>query len=69
MLTKPKVRKYHLATLFAQDGSGSVSALCFEKPRRINLNKAYWTLSEKGVTCAKCLDKLAQITPPQTTQP
>lgn len=67
MIRKPKIRKYHLATLFAQDGSESVSALCFEKPRRINLNKAFWTLSEKSVTCAKCLDKISKLTPPQST--
>lgn len=35
--------------------NGAVSALCFLKPKRINLSKASWTLRDDAVTCEKCL--------------
>ena len=34
---------------------GGVSALCFSKPRAINLATATWTLRPEAVTCKKCM--------------
>ncbi len=34
---------------------GAVSALCFDKPRKINLNSALWTNRKEAVTCPKCI--------------
>ena len=34
--------------------NGGVSALCFAKPRAINLTRALWTLRDEAVTCKKC---------------
>lgn len=48
-------RKYHLASHFRKHGDGSISALCFKKPRRINLQQAYWTIRPAAVTCEACL--------------
>ena len=49
-------RKYHMAAHFLDDGS--VSALCFRRPRAINLRRALWTIRKSAVTCPKCLRKL-----------
>lgn len=38
---------------------GGVSALCFAKPRSINLKAASWTLQNSFVTCIKCRELLA----------
>jgi hypothetical protein len=46
-------KKYHKAALFAPDGS--VSALCFRRPRAIDLRRALWTTDDTAVTCVKCL--------------
>jgi len=46
-------KKYHKAA--KSDGRGSVSALCFARPRPINLAHALWTLRDEAVTCPKCL--------------
>ncbi len=50
-------KKYHMADL-VRDG-GKVSALCFKRPRAINLNVALWTNRTEAVTCKKCLRLLA----------
>ncbi len=34
---------------------GGVSALCFVRPRAINLKSATWTNRDEAVTCKKCL--------------
>lgn len=34
---------------------GEVSALCFKRPRAIDMKRASWVLSDSGVTCPKCL--------------
>lgn len=47
-----KVKKIHLANLIR--GDGMVSALCFVKPRPINLASETWTQQERLVTCKKC---------------
>lgn len=46
-------KKYHKAALFGQNGG--VSALCFAKPRAIDLERALWTTDDEAVTCKKCL--------------
>lgn len=47
---------YHKANLITKDGS--VSPLCAEKPRKLNLKKELWTTDDEAVTCRKCLKKL-----------
>ncbi|KKL91160.1 hypothetical protein LCGC14_1897460 [marine sediment metagenome] len=42
---------------------GGVSPLCAVKPRRINLKVATWTLTNRFVTCKKCLRKLTEQIP------
>lgn len=49
-------KKYHMAKLIGDDGS--VSALCSETPKPINLKVALWTLRKEAVTCRACLRKL-----------
>lgn len=46
-------KKYHKAHLFG--AAGGVSALCFARPRAIDLNRALWTTDDDAVTCKKCL--------------
>lgn len=46
-------KKYHMADKW--DLTGQVSALCFAKPRAIDLTVALWTMRPEAVTCAKCL--------------
>jgi len=46
-------KKYHMADKIGL--SGEVSAICFKKPRAINLKVATWTLRSEAVTCEKCL--------------
>jgi hypothetical protein len=43
---------YHKAALF---GTAGVSALCFRRPRAIDLTRALWTINDDAVTCPKCL--------------
>jgi hypothetical protein len=38
--------------------NGHVSALCFRKPRPIDLTRASWTLVDKFVTCGHCKQQL-----------
>ena len=51
-------KMYHFAHLWRADGS--VSALCYAAPRPINLRRVLWTIRTEGVTCKKCLAKLAR---------
>lgn len=44
----------HRAKHFANDETGRVSALCFKKPRAIDMKRASWTTSDKAVTCPRC---------------
>jgi len=46
-------KKYHMVHLLGSDGS--VSALCFKKPRPINLKVSGWTNQKKDVTCLSCV--------------
>lgn len=45
-------------------GDGAVSALCFRGPRPIDLSRASWTLRDDGVTCKRCLKKMAERAAP-----
>lgn len=47
---------YHYAAKMNADGG--VSALCFVKPRAIDLTRALWTIREGAVTCPKCKREL-----------
>lgn len=38
----------------AIDERGRVSALCFPKPRAIDMKRATWVMSDEAVTCPKC---------------
>jgi hypothetical protein len=54
------IKIYHMAHLIS--AKGHVSPLCAEKPRKINLRLAMWTIRKEAVTCKKCkrlLQKLA----------
>ena len=46
-------RLTHFAAQVREDGA--VSALCFSKPRKIDLSRAVWTNREEAVTCPRCL--------------
>lgn len=48
---------YHFAALISEDGG--VSALCYSRPRAINLKAGQsWTLRKEAVTCKRCLKAL-----------
>ena len=47
------MKPYHMADKVNR--KGGVSALCFEKPRAIDLTRALWTNRTEAVTCKKCL--------------
>lgn len=49
----PRKKPVHHAKHVNQNGD--VSALCFEKPRPIDLSKATWTNRAEAVTCKKCM--------------
>jgi hypothetical protein len=50
---------YHMAGLVATDGR--VSALCYKRPKAINLSRGQsWTIRPEAVTCPKCLKILRQ---------
>lgn len=51
------MRIYHRASLISDIG---VSALCYSKPRAINLKTHLWTTDDSAVTCKKCLQKMAE---------
>lgn len=50
------MKTYHKAHLI--NARGEVSALCFKKPKSIDLGKSLWTNRDETVTCKKCLDIL-----------
>ena len=53
----PPTRMRHRADKINQ--RGGVSALCFPKPRAIDMKRASWTAIDSGVTCPKCLQLIA----------
>lgn len=52
----PRRRTYHRAALIREDGF--VSALCFKRPRAIDMRRATWTIRDEAVTCPKCLEAI-----------
>ncbi len=65
MTAAPKPKVYHRAHLVSERG---VSALCFRRPRSIDLRRATWTNRDDAVTCKKCLAIIAERpTSPDTT--
>ncbi len=51
------IKVYHRFAGFSARG---VLALCYKRPRAINLRRGYsWTLRDEAVTCKKCLRLLA----------
>lgn len=52
---------YHFAALFSE--KGGASALCYVRPRAINLKAGQsWTIREEAVTCPKCIKAIAAST-------
>ena len=49
----PPARMYHRADKI--NDKGGVSALCFTKPRTINMRRESWTMTDASVTCPKCM--------------
>jgi len=45
----PLAKLYHKAGKMRSDGA--VSALCFARPRAIDLTRALWTIRPEAVTC------------------
>lgn len=62
ILAKPGADPYHdrkpVHYAACVSEKGGVSALCFSRPRAINLQIATWTVREAAVTCKKCRDLL-----------
>lgn len=54
----PDQKIYHMAKLIGPNGE--VSPLCADRPRKINLRRALWTLRAEAVTCAKCRKRLSE---------
>ena len=61
----PRIKPVHRAKHI--DPQGSVSALCFVKPRPIDLARASWTIRPGAVTCKKCARKADVMTRPTDT--
>lgn len=57
----PPTRMRHRADKI--DQRGRVSALCFQQRRAIDMKRASWTTSDIGVTCPKCLERIAGHAP------
>ncbi len=58
-------KNVHMAEIFNE--AGGASALCFRRPRSINMEIAAWTISANAVTCKKCLRLLRQQARTTTT--
>lgn len=37
------------------NAKGGVSALCFPKPRSIDMKRSTWVMSDDATTCQKCI--------------
>jgi hypothetical protein len=62
----PKPKAVHRGKFVDEDGN--VSALCYARPRAIDLSKATWTNRDEAVTCKRCLalmDALREATAKQ----
>ena len=52
VVTLRPTRIYHRGTKVNRNGK--VTALCFARPRAIDMTRATWTISDDAVTCPKC---------------
>lgn len=52
---------YHFGC--AVNEEGDMVALCYNRPRTIDLKIATWTIRPEAVTCPKCQKRLAATTP------
>ena len=52
----PKPKPVHWA--FRVNNRGGVMAICFDRPRAIDLIRATWTIRRDAVTCKKCLERM-----------
>lgn len=59
MNARPLGRIRHRADKINEQGG--VSALCFSRPRAIDMNRASWVMGDDGVTCPKCLALMKKI--------
>lgn len=57
MKRDPFTKLYHMADKMTADGR--VSALCFARPRAIDLRRASWTIVPTQVNCSACLKVMA----------
>lgn len=57
MKNNPYQKIYHMLDKIGQNGEAS--ALCFVRPRAIDLKKALWTICEEAVTCKRCRKAIA----------
>jgi len=48
----PPTRIYHRGTNVNRHGR--VTALCFVRPRAIDMSRATWTIRDEAVTCPRC---------------
>ena len=55
----PKPRICHKGVRVRSDGA--VSALCFKRPRAINMKIATWVYRDEAVTCPRCLEALRNV--------
>ena len=61
----PLAKLYHKAGKMRSDGA--VSALCFARPRAIDLTRALWTIRPEAVTCPKCKKVMAKLAAAEPT--
>ncbi len=53
------MRKVHKAKLISEQGN--VSALCFKRPRQIDLKIATWSYRIEAITCKRCLKIMERV--------
>jgi hypothetical protein len=59
-----KIKTYHFAAKI--DVGGRISALCYRRPRAINLaSQQSWTIRRGAVNCCKCLKLLSAADGPK----
>jgi len=54
-------RKCHFASFLDGFNRQGASALCFDLPHRIDMDRESWTTKREFVTCGKCLKKLDSV--------
>lgn len=51
------------------NSKGQVSALCFKRPRAIDMKRATWVGHDDAVTCPKCVAVIAARSPAPAPEP